>query len=62
MYEYLHFSIFIMIYFVANGYDSKTYLEYVLCLYKQWLIKTFWEVMSFQFLATIDEHESKRSL
>ena len=30
MYEHTYFNIFIMISFVANAYDSRTYLEYVL--------------------------------
>ena len=32
--EYTYFSIFIMISFVSDPYDSKTYLEYVLCFYE----------------------------
>ena len=56
MYEHTYFNIFIMISFVANAYDSRTYLEYVLCF------KPVWEGISFHFLTTTGQHESKKSL
>ena len=54
--EHTYFNIFIMISFVANAYDSRTCLEYVLCF------KPVWEGISFHFLTTTDQHESKQSL
>ena len=34
VYEHTYFSIFFIISFVADVYDSRAYLEYVLCFYK----------------------------
>ena len=34
VYEHTYFSIFIMTFFVADAYDSRPYLEYVLCFYE----------------------------
>ena len=34
VYEHTYFSIFIMISFVTDAYDSRVYLEYVLCFYE----------------------------
>ena len=31
VYEHTYFSIFIVTFFVADPYDSRPYLEYVLC-------------------------------
>ena len=54
--EHTYFNIFNMISFVANAYDGRTYLEYVLCF------KPVWEGISFHFLTTTDQNESKQSL
>ena len=41
VYEYTYFSIFIMISFVANAYESRAYLEYVLCFLWSYIISFF---------------------
>ena len=62
VYEDTYFSVFIMISFVADAYDSRTYLEYVLCFYEQQLDKPVLEGISFHFLATLDQQECKQLL
>ena len=62
VYEDTYFSVFIMISFVADAYDSRTYLEYMLCFYEQQLDKPVLEGISFHFLATLDQQECKQSL
>ena len=51
VYEHIYFSIFKMIFFVSDAYDSGTYLEYMLCFCEY-----------YHFLTTIEQHESKQSL
>ena len=34
VYEHTHFSIFIMISFAADAYDSRTYLQHVMSFYE----------------------------